>query len=103
MYGGGMVIRTNKGGCVQWLLYSHSVKGECSCNENGCTDDSPACCANGTCDTDQKATVARVRLIRPEEVDTRYSAQLTAKLHAGANLTSTVLTSGGIGTPVAEI
>ncbi|KAI4215976.1 MAG: hypothetical protein LQ351_001472 [Letrouitia transgressa] len=21
----------------------------CNCNENGCTDDSPACCANGTC------------------------------------------------------
>lgn len=24
----------------------------CDCNENGCTDDSPSCCANGTCDQD---------------------------------------------------
>lgn len=23
----------------------------CSCNENGCSDDSPACCANGSCAT----------------------------------------------------
>lgn len=98
-----MVIRTNKGGCVQWLLYGKSAKDECNCNENGCTDDSPACCANGTCDTDQKATVARVRLIKPEEVDTRYSAQLNAKLHASVNRTSTVLASDGVGTPVAGI
>ncbi|KAL8939977.1 MAG: hypothetical protein Q9216_003054 [Gyalolechia sp. 2 TL-2023] len=24
----------------------------CDCNENGCTDNSPGCCANGTCDQD---------------------------------------------------
>jgi hypothetical protein len=27
-----------------------TCKSKCNCNENGCTDDSPGCCGNGTCD-----------------------------------------------------
>ena len=30
---------------------SASASATCNCNEDGCTPDSPACCANGTCPT----------------------------------------------------
>lgn len=99
-YGGGMVVRTSEG-CIQWLLYGQKVHGECSCNENGCTDDSPACCANGTCGKSQKATLARVHLIASSEVDPAYSDQLSSDM-AGANSSSLAVTPVGPSTVAAE-
>ncbi|PYI07876.1 hypothetical protein BO78DRAFT_417167 [Aspergillus sclerotiicarbonarius CBS 121057] len=66
-YGGGFIAQTD-GGCMEWMIYGQAVKSECSCNEDGCTDDSPACCANGTCGSSQEVSVAKVKLIAPSEV-----------------------------------
>ncbi|PYI28688.1 hypothetical protein BP00DRAFT_254888 [Aspergillus indologenus CBS 114.80] len=95
-----MVVRTSEG-CIQWLLYGQKVQGECSCNENGCTDDSPACCANGTCGKSQKATLARVHLITFSEVDPAYSNQLNLE-RAGANSSSLAVTPVGPSTVAAR-
>lgn len=35
--------------CANGTCTSDSGPEACNCNENGCSDDSPACCANGTC------------------------------------------------------
>lgn len=79
-YGGGFIAQTDNG-CMEWLLYGQEVQGECSCNEDGCTDDSPACCANGTCGTSQEPSVARVTLIAHSEVDVTFSSRLNSVSH----------------------
>lgn len=74
-YGGAFV--ENEGfGCIQWMLYARKGKGQCSCNENGCTPDSPACCANGSCGKSNALMSAKMKLISLDEVDPALSLRL---------------------------
>jgi hypothetical protein len=74
-YGGAFV--ENQGfGCIQWMLYARKGKGQCSCNENGCTPDSPACCANGSCGKSNALMSAEMKLISLDEVDPVLSLRL---------------------------
>ncbi|TGO50766.1 hypothetical protein BOTNAR_0380g00080 [Botryotinia narcissicola] len=53
-------------GCIEYMIYavkSGSGSSTCSCSENGCTPDSPACCADGTCDGKRKSVMNRVTII----------------------------------------
>lgn len=63
---GGAHIWDGPFGCIEYMI--HAVKcgsgsSTCSCSENGCTPDSPACCADRTCDGKRKSVMNRVTLI----------------------------------------
>ncbi|KAF7941802.1 uncharacterized protein EAE97_006639 [Botrytis byssoidea] len=63
---GGAHIWDGPFGCIEYIIYavkSGSGSSTCSCSENGCTPDSPACCADGTCDGRRKLVMNRVTLI----------------------------------------
>ncbi|THV45523.1 hypothetical protein BGAL_0479g00090 [Botrytis galanthina] len=63
---GGAHIWDGPFGCIEYMIYavkSGSGSSTCSCSENGCTPDSPACCADGTCDGKRKSVMNRVTLI----------------------------------------
>lgn len=46
---------------IQWMLYAQKDNTQCSCNEDGCTPDSPACCANGSCGTNNALMSAEMK------------------------------------------
>lgn len=55
-YGGGFVDDYTYG-CIVWTIWADATPpaapgSTCNCNEDGCTPDSPPCCANGTCHCD---------------------------------------------------
>ncbi|KAF7861794.1 hypothetical protein EAF04_007677 [Stromatinia cepivora] len=63
---GGAYVWNGPFGCIEYMLYavdSGSGSSTCSCSEDGCTPDSPACCADGTCDSTRKSVMNRVTLI----------------------------------------
>lgn len=63
---GGAYVWNGPYGCIEYMLYavdSGSGSSSCSCTEDGCTPDSPACCADGTCDSTRKSVMNRVTLI----------------------------------------
>ncbi|KAE8167238.1 hypothetical protein BDV40DRAFT_284981 [Aspergillus tamarii] len=75
-YGGAFV--ENQGfGCIQWILYAQKSNTQCSCNENGCTPDSPACCANGSCGTSNALMSTEMKFISLDEVDPALSLSLS--------------------------
>ncbi|GFG10280.1 contactin [Aspergillus udagawae] len=76
---GGAFIENQGLGCIQWMLYARKGKGQCSCNESGCTPDSPACCANGSCGMSNALMSARMKLISLDEVDPALSLSLNTK------------------------
>ena len=48
----GIIIQQAKDDKIPGIVGTTSqppLTGNCNCNESGCTSDSPACCANGTC------------------------------------------------------
>ncbi|KAF4180381.1 hypothetical protein CNMCM7927_001192 [Aspergillus lentulus] len=73
---GGAFVENEGSGCIQWMLYARKGKGQCSCNENGCTPDSPACCANGSCGKSNALMSAKMKLISLDEVDPALSLRL---------------------------
>ncbi|KAB8236592.1 uncharacterized protein BDW43DRAFT_323679 [Aspergillus alliaceus] len=86
-YGGGFIVSSDVG-CIQWMVYAQKADSKCSCNENGCTPESPACCASGTCGTGKQVTLARVRFIAPSEVDILFSLRLSSFLDMGNRSTT---------------
>ncbi|KAB8217239.1 hypothetical protein BDV33DRAFT_232960 [Aspergillus novoparasiticus] len=76
---GGAFIENQGFGCIQWMLYGQKSNTQCSCNENGCTPDSPACCANGSCGTSNALMSTAMKLISLDEVDPALSLSLSTK------------------------
>ncbi|KAE8402489.1 hypothetical protein BDV37DRAFT_295350 [Aspergillus pseudonomiae] len=86
-YGGAFIVSSDDG-CIQWMVYAQKAESKCSCNENGCTPESPACCASGTCGTDKQVTLAVVQFIDASEVDTLFSSRLNSFLEEGSQSTT---------------
>ncbi|KAF5870616.1 putative alpha glucanase protein [Botrytis fragariae] len=64
---GGAYIWHGPLGCIEYMIYAiKSGSGSSSCSyseDDGCTPESPACCADGTCDSTRKSVMNRVTLI----------------------------------------